>query len=114
VWRYVNPVTVAGPVVNGATFPAFRTFLFRAYRYPADYAGLAGRDLTPGPPLETDTDGDGLSDEAESVVSGTNPALPDTDDDGFSDGEEASAGSDPTDPLSTPLTITPTPTSTPQ
>jgi len=40
---------------------------------------------------------------------GTNPALADTDGDGFDDGEEVAAGSDPNDPLSTPLSSIPAP-----
>jgi hypothetical protein len=50
-----------------------------------------------------DTDGDGLSDGDEVLKYHTNPLKADTDGDGFSDGEEVKAGSDPLDPLSTPL-----------
>jgi hypothetical protein len=39
-------------------------------------------------PLETDTDGDGLSDESEVNVHATEPGLADTDSDGLSDGAE--------------------------
>jgi len=52
-----------------------------------------------------DTDGDGLSDGDEVNVHGTEPLVTDTDGDGFSDGDEVSAGSDPKDTASTPLTI---------
>ncbi|MDF7809151.1 DNRLRE domain-containing protein [Pontiellaceae bacterium B12219] len=47
-----------------------------------------------------DTDGDGISDESETTVFMTDPALADTDGDGQSDGEEWFAGSDPNDPAS--------------
>ena len=40
-------------------------------------------------------------------VYGTDPTNRDTDGDGFTDGEEAEAGSDPLDPLSTPLNLLP-------
>src|SRR5690606_35054501 len=56
---------------------------------------------------ELDSDGDGLSDADEENVYGTDPSNPDTDGDGFTDGEEVEAGSDPLDPLSTPLNLPP-------
>ncbi|MDO8528724.1 MAG: hypothetical protein Q7S06_02430 [Nanoarchaeota archaeon] len=59
---------------------------------------------------ETDSDGDGLTDDEEDVDgdgivdSGeTNPNDPDTDNDGFSDSEEVAAGTDPLDPADHPL-----------
>lgn len=45
-----------------------------------------------------DTDGDGLSDEAELLIYHTDPDNPDTDGDGHSDGEEVLAGTDPLRP----------------
>jgi hypothetical protein len=51
VWQYMNPAwgdRERGPQGGG---PSGRS-LFRAYRYGADFAGLAGKDLTPGKPLE--------------------------------------------------------------
>jgi len=92
VWKYISPVVATGPVVQGQTVPVFRNAAFRATRYPPDYAGLAGEDLTPGDPLETDTDGDSLSDLAESGYYGTDQLLADTDGDGCGDGREV--GSD--------------------
>jgi hypothetical protein len=49
VWRYVNPVAIAGPVAQ-ETIGANRAF--RAERYAPDYPGLIGKDLTPGDLLE--------------------------------------------------------------
>jgi hypothetical protein len=114
VWEYVSPVGTKGPLVQGQA-PAESilgadTAAFRAYRYPRDFPGLEGRDLTPREPLETDSDGDGASDLAELAYYRSDPAVEDSDGDGYLDGEEGEAGSDPADPASTPLTVTPTPT----
>jgi hypothetical protein len=63
-----------------------------------------GTPSSPGPQLKLvrlkDDDGDGLSNEAETTIFFTNPALPDTDDDGQTDGEEWFAGTDPTNDVS--------------
>lgn len=50
VWKYINPVSNTGPMTQGDTPSGNSTF--RATRYAPDYAGFAGRDLTPGPPIE--------------------------------------------------------------
>jgi len=50
LWRYVNPVTVAGPVMQGTT-PA-NNIVFRATRYSPDDPAFEGRDVTPGAPVE--------------------------------------------------------------
>jgi hypothetical protein len=54
VWKYVVPMDsdfkpgmFAFFGIKGGANP-----VFRAYRYGPDYPGLAGKDLTPGPPLE--------------------------------------------------------------
>ncbi|MDE2833867.1 MAG: aryl-sulfate sulfotransferase [Bacteroidota bacterium] len=55
VWEYINPVTGAGPLAQGAMIPGFgppgslrlQNMVFRAWRYAQDFPGLAGRDLTP-------------------------------------------------------------------
>ncbi|TNE49230.1 MAG: T9SS type A sorting domain-containing protein [Bacteroidetes bacterium] len=49
-WDYINPVSMGNPVPQG-TFPA-QNSVFRTYRYTADYPAFAGRDLTPGNPVE--------------------------------------------------------------
>ena len=58
----------------------------------------------------TDTDGDGLADSYETATihpttQTTNTALADTDGDGISDGDEVAAGTDPTNPDTTPPTV---------
>ncbi|MBM3330472.1 hypothetical protein FJY68_01315 [candidate division WOR-3 bacterium] len=50
VWKYTNPVTDTLPKYQG-TPPAQNT-VHRSPRYPLDYAGLQGHDLTPGYPVE--------------------------------------------------------------
>lgn len=50
VWDYINPVNQNGPNPQGNNITG--NSVFRAYRYDADYPGLAGRDLTPGDPIE--------------------------------------------------------------
>ena len=52
--------------------------------------------VTGSNPQCTDSDGDGLNDSMEITI-GSNPLNPDTDGDGISDGEEATLGTDPTD-----------------
>ncbi|MGQ7843157.1 Kelch repeat-containing protein [Granulosicoccus sp. 3-233] len=47
--------------------------------------------------VETDSDGDGLSDTDEEAIYNTDPTDPDSDDDGANDGDEVDAGSDPGD-----------------
>ena len=86
VWKYVNPVTIQGPIVEG-TSPSGNA-VFRAHRYAPDFPGLLGRDLAPQGQIEIeDSDKDGLTDEAESIR-GTNPFIADTDGDGCRDGSE--------------------------
>ncbi|MEZ4960111.1 MAG: aryl-sulfate sulfotransferase [Saprospiraceae bacterium] len=50
VWDYINPVRAFGPLAQGQV-PA-NNGVFRADRYPVDYAGFAGKDLTPTVPVE--------------------------------------------------------------
>jgi hypothetical protein len=45
VWRYVCPLVNGSPLTQGQSPPA-QNQVFRAVRYAADYAGLAGHDLT--------------------------------------------------------------------
>jgi len=55
-----------------------------------------------GNACDADDDDDGLSDDSETSVYGTNPLLFDTDSDSYGDGDEVTAGSDPLNPLSMP------------
>src|SRR5439155_20672227 len=50
IWKYVNPVSMTGPVQQGQT-PSMNT-CFRVTYLPFDYPGLAGHDLSPGGTLE--------------------------------------------------------------
>lgn len=56
VWSYVNPVTDSIRLFQGDTVPkgtwSRLNSTFRVTRYAHDYVGLAGRDLTPGLPIE--------------------------------------------------------------
>jgi len=48
VWEYVNPVTLTGVMEQGQPMVGKSNEVFRVYRYPPDYAGFEGQDLTPG------------------------------------------------------------------
>lgn len=58
VWEYVNPVTNMGtlsstdpiPLTGGGAFHA--NLVFRASKYPSDFAGFAGHDLSTGVQIE--------------------------------------------------------------
>ncbi|MFM1874310.1 MAG: hypothetical protein RL266_47 [Bacteroidota bacterium] len=58
VWEYVNPVTIAGiisstdpiPMAGGGAFQG--NLVFRASKYPVDYSGFDGHDLSTGVQLE--------------------------------------------------------------
>jgi hypothetical protein len=50
VWDYIHPIGDNGAIIQGD--PAQSNRVFRSTRYDASYPGLAGRDLTPGDPLE--------------------------------------------------------------
>jgi hypothetical protein len=50
VWRYINPVNDSGPVYQGD--PIWMNTVFKIRRYPPDYPGLLGKNLTPGGPIE--------------------------------------------------------------
>jgi hypothetical protein len=99
--------TTPPPGPNGATRPPAGGYAGPIFSFFLDSDGdglpdwielLLGTD-----PFNPDTDGDGLSDGDEVLIYHTNPLKADTDGDGYSDGEEVKAGSDPLDPLSTPL-----------
>lgn len=59
VWKYICPVDDNGPMTQGQTIPInpvrpdeTMNSVFRVYRYPPDYPGFVGRDLTPGDFIE--------------------------------------------------------------
>ncbi|MHC4744891.1 MAG: aryl-sulfate sulfotransferase [Planctomycetota bacterium] len=68
VWRYVNPVTRNGIVIQGEKIPLSPSgsplnTVFKCRRYAPDFPALAGRDLTDagpieGCPIDVDIDGD--------------------------------------------------------
>ncbi len=61
VWRYVCPVAQTGPLTQGQT-PGLDdrghqyNAVFKVRRYPADYPGLLGKDLTSQGPVELPVD----------------------------------------------------------
>ncbi|MCH2133995.1 MAG: aryl-sulfate sulfotransferase [Phycisphaerales bacterium] len=79
VWRYMNPVTADGPLSQGQ-LPDGQgpnstvNRVFRASRYPTDFAGFVGKDMTPGLPLEI-YDGDCLPDLNGDLVVGVEDLL---------------------------------------
>jgi hypothetical protein len=50
VWEYVNPDTNNGILSQGDTPSA--NFVFRAHKFPKDFAAFTGKDLTPSAPIE--------------------------------------------------------------
>lgn len=50
VWKYVNPVDNGEAVTQGDTVES--NDVGRCYRYGPDFPGFAGKDLTPGDPIE--------------------------------------------------------------
>ncbi len=71
----MSPVTEQGPIYQGDS--SVGNWAFRANRYAPDYPGLAGKDLTPGDPIELyhpDSDGDGVWDEPDNC-----PSVPNAD-----------------------------------
>lgn len=50
VWEYTTAYNQWGAISQGDN--PFGTATFRAYRYAPDYAAFAGRDMTPGDPVE--------------------------------------------------------------
>lgn len=52
VWSYQSPVATTGILTDGSDPSASTTRVFRALKYPANYAGLNGQDLTPGAVIE--------------------------------------------------------------
>jgi len=111
VWRYVCPVTTS-ILAQGTSVPIdeartdqLMNAVFRVSRYPTNYPGLQGKDLTPRGTIETytgaaiDTVGFGLPDIWVSAHFGSLSAVTATSDhdgDGVSDVAEYRLGIDPT------------------
>ncbi|NNK88255.1 MAG: T9SS type A sorting domain-containing protein, partial [Flavobacteriaceae bacterium] len=54
VWSYQSPVANTGILTDGVDPITGQTRIFRALKYPPDYPGLDGKDLTPGTVIELD------------------------------------------------------------
>jgi len=54
VWEYINPVSSAAGAImpQGTLLPPNTNFVFRAYRFDANYSGLLGHELLPSVPVE--------------------------------------------------------------
>lgn len=52
VWEYINPVGGMKLLSQGEDPADAKNIVFRAIKYPVDYKAFAGRDLTPGSPVE--------------------------------------------------------------
>lgn len=50
VWKYIIPLNGDFPMTQGQT--ATNNSTFRAYKYPPDYPGLVGKNLSPGATIE--------------------------------------------------------------
>ena len=84
--------------VDSAGVPSEATFIRLGNTADSDGDGLIDDDeinIHGTDPMVADTDGDSLSDGDEALVHGTNPLEADTDGDGFNDGDEVFIGTDP-------------------
>ena len=56
VWKYINPVVNTGPLTQGDTIPitsnGWGNPTFRCTKYPTNFSGFNGKDLTPGSFIE--------------------------------------------------------------
>ncbi|TRX53943.1 hypothetical protein [Thalassomonas sp. M1454] len=98
-----NGTTNADKIVADNIFLSTDTILFPDV--DTDKDGLSDddeNDIYGTDPNLADTDGDNLSDGDEVNVHGTNPLLKDSDNDGTDDDVELAEGTDPTDPASFP------------
>lgn len=61
VWRYQSPVGSNDLLSDGQNPQDFETRIFRALKYPSNYSGLDGRDLTPQGAIELNPVNDNCS-----------------------------------------------------
>ena len=47
VWEYINPMIAGNPISQGQTVTINQNIMFRLNRYPGDFSGFDGRDLSP-------------------------------------------------------------------
>lgn len=92
-----------GQDANGSASGAIYTFAIAAPPpfIDSDGDGLSDEDellIYGTDPFDDDTDGDGLTDGAEVLIHGTNPLVIDTDGDGLTDLQEVLLGTDPLNP----------------
>jgi hypothetical protein len=66
VWFYINPATPIGPMIQGDA--PINQKAFRCSHYPSDYAGFAGKDMTPGNTVELDRCGGDVDFDGDSDV----------------------------------------------
>lgn len=52
VWEYISPVSNSEILEDGDDPSVFQRRVYRSLKYPLDYAGFEGRDLTPGNSIE--------------------------------------------------------------
>jgi hypothetical protein len=55
-WHYVSPIVQNSTTVQGTPVTLGGNSLFRFERYPPEFSGFNGKDLSPGDPLETNFD----------------------------------------------------------
>jgi hypothetical protein len=80
---------VLGEMMKGAHVPEDPTFYSLGYIQQPDTDGDGVHDsIDPNPRTSWDSDGDGLADDYENIISKTNSTQPDTDLDGWMDGED--------------------------
>src|SRR5690606_24348747 len=57
VWEYINPSNnITGVISSQGNNPSNNNQLFRATKYALDYPAFDGRDLTPGIPIELNSE----------------------------------------------------------
>lgn len=97
-----NKISNKSKIILASCLVAASGLIFFAYTRAQDapIGTQAVVNYEGGPALDSDLDG--LTDQAEVQIYGTDPKNHDTDDDGYYDGSEVLAGTDPLDPASIP------------